>query len=35
MQLTAAKSDADELKRKVDEQTMLLAAKENTMQSKQ
>jgi len=35
MQLNAAKSDADQLKKKVDEQAMSLAAKDNMMQSKQ
>lgn len=35
MQLTAAKSDADQLKKKVDEQAMSLAAKDNMMQSRQ
>ena len=35
MQLNAAKSDVDQLKKKVDGQAMNLAAKENTMQSKQ
>lgn len=33
MQLTAAKSDADQLKKKVDEQAMTIAAGQNQIQS--